>query len=367
MNEFLNNKNNVIASGVLMSMLILGVFSYIQKNRVSNIEEFNIDTMPKSSQHFTEKDIENTINKVFGKLSHQLTPNDIVPNITQGSSLFTSKEGNNNKDRIGVVQWFNISSKNRNLDKYPCASNFKHILDYKLWNVYSVELIRASLPRSQYIIDVHNNKMDVVVNGGSVTTITVVRGNYNIETYITALKNALTTAGISINITFSSLISRVQLSNTSGSDTYEILFQTGPNYEDSNFNELGFTPKNITLTPGGSIIGDRRVDLFGSVTVNIEINEINYNNGEHVMSTILLQECALTLYENPALFSKRHLKPLIDLNQMTFRVTFNQAFKKKREYNFNGIDYDLTVEIITVEYAPSWQPYLHSFSPFTKT
>jgi len=347
--DIFNNRNNNIALGLILTTVIIGIITYINKTKV--IEGFD-----EKNVGMTEKDIENTVNKVFSKLGQDLSSNEMVPDGTQGTKL-------KNNDRIGVVKWFNVSSKDRDLDKFPCAGKFVHNFDYKLWNVHSIELIRGSFPRSQYAIDVHNNKMDIEVNGIVLTVIEVGRGNYDINTYITALKAAFVSNGIDMNIVFSDLISRVEIYNTSVTDTYKILFKTGPNYEDSNFNELGFTPNDITLVPSGSKIGDRRVDLFGSVSINIELEEVPYNNGDHVMSTILLNECALTVYDNPALFSKRHLKPLLSLSHFTCIVTFNQAFKKKREYNFNGIDYDLTLEIITIEHAPSWQPYLHSYAP----
>lgn len=351
MDENFISENKYIISTIFM-ILITILFYYAGKKEKEDFKNEN--------QVINEKELESVVNKIFGKLNTPFKADSIIPEIKQGSTLFTTKSGINSEDRVGVVHWYHISSGNRDTTKFPNPNSFQYDFDTKLWNVYSVELIRMSIPRGQYTVDEHNNKMDIVTNGSSTTSITIGKGFYDITTYVTQMNTSFSNAGINLIASYVPLTYTITLQNTGG-DNYTILYSSGSNSEDSNFNELGFERQDIVVNSGQTVSGTRRVDLFGTCCVDVELKEIDYENGNNTLSNVLINNCALTVYENNCLMSKRHLRPLKNLNKLTIEVSFKAPFKEKRLYNFNGLDYDFTIEVICIEHAPPFLPKLQQF------
>jgi hypothetical protein len=184
-------------------------------------------------------------------------------------------------------------------------------------------------------------------------------------------------AGIHLKFAYNPYTSEVYIKNISGTTNdnnqllavadYTILYGSGNNSEYSNFNELGFKREDLFITHSTdldnipSIIGPGRVYLFGAISVDLDIKEIDYASGNNVIHSVLLKKDALTIYDNPHITSKRHLKPLRNLHKLTIEINFTAPYKKKRPYIFNGLDYELTLEIINIEHAPPFLPKLQQF------
>jgi hypothetical protein len=328
----------------IVIFIVIGFLSY--KNKENKVEEFGVK---KENGNIDNDSIKKVVDEIFGKLTTPLKNNNITQNPLEEDS------------RVGITKWFNISSGKRDKEKFPNPNKFVYTFDSKLWNVYSVELIRLSIPRGQYTIDTHNNKMDIITNNNTRDVITLPIGFYDINTYILQLNNLFTSKGILLTATYNPILYSINFNNTGGDD-YSILYDSGPDSEDSNFNELGFRREDIEISSGSSIDSNRRVDLFGTCCVDIDLREINYETTRNTVSSVLINSTALTVYENNCIASKRQLRPLKNLNQLTVEVNFTAPFKEKRLYNLNGLDFDMTLEIICVEKTPGFQAQLHRFN-----
>lgn len=270
-----------------------------------------------------------------------------VPHVEQGTNLPQLRNGNYDK-RTTNVSWFRINSGSRDPTKYPDPNNFKISLPYKVWNVRSVEILTANIPKGQYTIDFFNQWMDILVVGSNVTSIEIARGIYTEATYATTLNNAFTTAGIAITVTYDTLTNTYQLQNTGILD-YVLLYKTGQHQDLSNFNELGFLPQDIPLGNGITLQGDR-ANLNSICSIDIEVSDIYYSNDSNILGTIDLQD-GITLYNNINFTSKRVLNPYASLRDLGIMVTFTQPFKTKKLYNFNGLNWCMKIEVISVDYS----------------
>ena len=352
MENFISENKYILISIVIA--VIVAVVAYKSKKKETNIEEFGVK---KENGNIDQEGIKKVVDEIFGKLTTPLKNS----NITQGSSMFDTQNPIEDDSRVGVTKWVNISSGKRDKDKYKNPNKFVYTFDSKLWNVYSVELIRLSIPRGQYTIDTHNNKMDIITNNSVHTLIELETGFYDINTYVAHMNSLFVSKGILIIGSYNPIKYSINFSNTGGDD-YTLLYDSGPNSEDSNFNELGFSREDIELNTSTNITSTRRVDLFGTCCVDIELKEINYDSNNNILSSVLINNTAITVYENSCIASKRHLRPLKNLTNLTIEVNFNSPFKEKRLYNFNGMDFDMTLEIICVEKSPAFLPQLQSFN-----
>jgi hypothetical protein len=349
----MNRTDTFVIIGILISIIIA---FFCSKTKIFK-EEFS-----ETSNKLDERNVEKIIKKVFSNLNQRFEHDKIVPDITQGSTLSTKTQNKGDSDRIGVVHWLNISSGKRDIEKFPDSNCFVNNVPSKLYNVYSIELIKASVPRSQYTIDKHNQWMDIIKNDTDPVSIEIPVGTYSIGSYLSALTTAFVSNVINIQLDYDGLTSTVSMENISSVTSYSILYSpnSGSHYEESNFNELGFLPEDFTIAPG-EVKRGRRVDLFGTCCVDIELKNVNYENGDHIVGSIQMSPQAITTYENPYLFSKRHLKPLIEISNLRVEITFKASFKKRRLYILNGFDINFSLEIICLEYSPPFLPILQSF------
>lgn len=58
-----------------------------------------------------------------------------------------------------TVTEFSIDSRERDTNKYPDSNIYSIDLPTTYKNVYSIEIIKTHIPQSQYVIDIHNNKI----------------------------------------------------------------------------------------------------------------------------------------------------------------------------------------------------------------
>ena len=281
-----------------------------------------------------------------------------IPQTIQGTTDIQPRSENGFDQRSNNVYWFDINSGDRDYINFPNANNFRFRFPYKIWNIKSIELLHASIPKGQYTIDFFNEWMDIRVANSLIVSVRVARGMYDINEYIDALNTSLTSAGINLVFTYITLTSSVSVQNT-GTESYTLLYRSGEHVDNSNFNELGFPPDNILINTGQTV-SSGRVNLFGADSINIELLDVHYNNNSNRLANIYLRENSINIYETPFLLSKRTLNPYISLNQLTVQVTFEQPFKTKKLYNFNNLDYSFTIEIITSDYTMPFLPKLHT-------
>lgn len=87
---------------------------------------------------------------------------------------------------------FLVDSKNRDKKTYPMPENYRVNFENPFTHVYSVEILDASIPRTQYSVDKHNNKLRInSYNGDDVNFVTLELpiGDYNDTNIITAIND----------------------------------------------------------------------------------------------------------------------------------------------------------------------------------
>ena len=283
-----------------------------------------------------------------------------VPHVAQGTGM-EQPRGSVQEQRTNNTLWFTIGSGNRDYTKYPRANQFRFLFPYKIWNVQHVELMKANIPKGQYTIDFFNTWTDILVNTTTIVSIQVPVGIYDIASYIVAFNASLAAAAIGLTATYSTVTESVTLTNTSGVNNYTLLYKTGEHQDFSNFNEIGFPPVDTAINIGNSFTGSR-VTLFGTCCIDIHLKEVHYSNDSDILSTVVLTSGSITHFQSPYLLSKRTINPYVSLSQLTVEVTFTQPFKSEKYYNFNGLDFDFTIEIMTADYAIPFLSKLQNFN-----
>lgn len=90
---------------------------------------------------------------------------------------------------------FYIDSKDRDRNVYPHPNNYAINFSAPFKNVYSLEILDASIPRTQYAIDTHNNTLVYKYGtSGTMSTIRIPVGDYSDKNLITVINNALESA-----------------------------------------------------------------------------------------------------------------------------------------------------------------------------
>lgn len=134
-------------------------------------------------------------------------------------------------------------------EAYATAKRYTIDLPEYVNNVIGIQLLDAYIPRSEYIIDSHNDKIDYIgitwlnrnsYNKGNVNTINIPHGNYTINELFDELQNIDTNLVFTISNqkTEQVLISLDQAEPDLNG--FQLLFGTGPNNYRSAARELGF-------------------------------------------------------------------------------------------------------------------------------
>lgn len=370
----MNTKQNVFG---FVALIILALTFIFQTQR-----------SPDSIEHFSAvssspDQLEQSILKAFKKIANSdrwpLEQEAQVPHSQAGLSSLSGDQLALNWKYRPRVYWFNIQSNKRDQEKFPFSNRYEYHFPSKLNNIETIELINAKIPRGQYIIDQINRWMDIRITFGALNQVISVElpvGNYNITDYIISLQNAFNANPFLINITiaFAPLTSTITFQHTGpGIDTFTLLYATGVHRRQSNFHELGFSRKDLgpvgpALFPApGSFITGKRVDFSGVNCLNIVLKEVEYSDRTQIVSSIPIHPSnPVTIFQNPVLYSKRTLKPTINLFKLTISFVYDPPEKEPALYNFNGFENEVTLEITTREYVPPFlEPPLRQVLPIS--
>lgn len=169
-----------------------------------------------------------------------------------------------------------LDSRDRNHNLYPNTNNYSIKLDRTIRNVISVELLQATLPNSEYLINDSNNTIHFQEIIGTTLTAQIPIGNYTIESIIaTQLQNAMNHpsngASSTYNVTFDTLIQRFTISSdrTGGSGIFILKFSE---ISSSIASVIGFS--NIDLSNSGTYTTQNTPNLIPdrSIYMNISAN-----------------------------------------------------------------------------------------------
>lgn len=283
-------------------------------------------------------------------------------------------------------------------------------LPYKFKNVVHVELISGIFPKSEKRINTYNNNMNVdagttiTFRDGSYTDIISLLMQINQELYdagkhlmflydsvdrsLIALSNPTDPSGSGVNEFDFNIVNSI--SGVLG-------FENGPT---SNLVTSTFTPSNdlitsslnfmsdlktksllsnkainnlpsavytftdqfyyivapatdpsININPNWKYIrGPKRVNMKHQLYLDVEIDEIEYWDGTHRLARVFIPESSdeteYRSYGNPIRRSFR--EEYKNLDKLTFRLKSVVSEHRKHDYELNGLNYSLQVEVVTV-------------------
>lgn len=117
---------------------------------------------------------------------------------------------------------FYVDSKDRDRFVYPHPNTYAITFSAPFKNVYSLEILDASIPRTQYAIDTHNNML-VYKYDNTINNINIPIGDYNSNNLIIAINNSFNNAGHNIFIDNLSLPADERMTFVFKSDKFFIL------------------------------------------------------------------------------------------------------------------------------------------------
>ena len=245
----------------------------------------------------------------------------------------------------------NNGSKNSNIDYY--LPNFvSNTQDDDIIAVY-LSIKNAEIPMSFYLVNEYNNIISI-----NNVLYTLTQGNYNVKTFIVALKALL---GVNYTITYNSITFKITITSTT-SFTINYLKTTM-----EQFLGISSTSDTISVLSNGlyTITSPYVVNFLPLQKIHIRSNIPfdNFNNYDKSNDILLsIQNNAnnlagVILYNNDT-----NLKYLVnekDVSNFTLRITDN----KNRELDLNNIDFFLT---FTIEYIYRTIPVKNNLSRFIK-
>tara|TARA_Y100000389_G_C17436108_1_gene505635 strand:+ start:993 stop:1916 length:924 start_codon:yes stop_codon:yes gene_type:complete len=279
-------------------------------------------------------------------------------------------EHKNKKDKTVKTDIICFDSRERSTNIYPDPENYEIILPTIYKNVVSVELLDACIPVSQYVIDTHNNKLDICYSGydsNKEQNIVIPPGNYKYgsDNISGSLANKLKELfeGIFPNtwtLSYNEINNKMTISVNLGEFT--LRFNDGKNGDRYNTREdgrndiiygtnirsiLGFKLANIG--PVSSVTSDYQVDLEGVKYIIFHLNDyyriVSDNSGVmNGFAKIALNNKPIKYIEAPAM-DKKIIKnfeiPIGKLQKLSVKFsTFGNKY-----YNFNGMEHSLTFRV----------------------
>jgi hypothetical protein len=138
---------------------------------------------------------------------------------------------------------------------------FKDVLQEDDSILYShVAIDSAQIPVSFYLINYTTNILKFTVNNGVIQTLTLERGNYNVTTLISAIKQQFSNAGYTFSIVFNKVNGKLTFTLLSGGLVFSFLSQASG----SSINEIiGFDSVTYYSSTGNILVGEHPVSLIG--------------------------------------------------------------------------------------------------------
>lgn len=190
-------------------------------------------------------------------------------------SIFNVKPRDENRTFGRIQQTLCIDSRDRNTKNYPNSNNYRLNLEKVYKDVISIELTKAIIPQTGYIINHHNNKIHIQETNNITVIISIPVGNYTITTFTTALQNAINSAVTAGNLASTYTISvnttnnKIKLSSdlSGGDGIFKLIFADNSNkYPSGSMGyQIGFNQKNY-LFAQGTVIADGTTILTGTNT-----------------------------------------------------------------------------------------------------
>jgi hypothetical protein len=214
--------------------------------------------------------------------------------------------------------------------------NFEVPPEYYLY----ISIPFASIPISFYNINSSNNVLNYTMSGGSLATLTITIGNYNVDTLLTQLNSIMT----GFIVTYSESLNKYIFTHTTTNFTF--------NESSTCFDLLGFT-KIDQISNSLSIISNRCIDLLPikafTICSNLRTNNItktSKNEGK-VLTQIPITKSfgEIETYTNVSNFRSNLYTNL--LTQLDITIGNQDCYS----IDLNGVDWVLCIQFDVVRYA----------------
>ena len=295
---------------------------------------------------------------------HYSTPNELgisldkvgtTPNKSKyANALLPSKQAEfnniNNYNKGWKLEtystYIDIFSSQRNKNLYPHSNFYSIKLPQPIRNVFSIEIIRGSIPKGEYTIN-QNNNIFVVKKGPTTFQITLEDGDYDMIAFVAYLNTIL--AFLNIVVVFNALLSKLDFSCVDPDIiTFFLSLPKSP------YIELGIPPQNINWQ--NQYRSPNRIDLFGSQELEILMNELGTVNNI-IQCVYFRQDLSVVDFDY-----NNSIVRVIDPHQEFFNITL-QFYNKRynRLYNFNGLENYICMKFKSHKYvSPILIPELKS-------
>ena len=223
---------------------------------------------------------------------------------------------------------------------------FKDVLKDDDDILYShVSIDSAQIPVSFYQINYTTNILKYTVDG-ILKTLTLDRGNYNLTSLITALKQKFLDAGYNFQITFNKVNGKLTFTLLSGGNLFSFLSASSG----SLINEtIGFDSVTTYSSTGNILLGEHPVSLIGIKKLKISstalhTNSLSSGNGGDLLGVIPVNAppFGLILYENNSSKQGGLLT-----NRVVSNIDIAITDENNKYVNFNNTEYSITLAITT--------------------
>ena len=262
-----------------------------------------------------------------------------------------------------------IKSWERDISKYPLANRYTVNLTSPMYNVESIELLRAAIPRGEYIVNETNKFMEVYdVDSNTVVEAEITTGNYNIIQYCEKLTSLFSNTIIPLVFSFNTAPTPPTTNDIliTSSKEFHVLNGTGFRKNQSNFPDLGLVAQDVisefdTETATHQIRG-HRCDILGSRYVDLDILELSEWSANAFQPNNTLASIALsalnpvTNFEPSSTGPKRIFNPHAVISKISFAFFDNTPYKPRRPYNFNGLEHSMTLAFTVLSYEGGIPP-----------
>lgn len=204
-----------------------------------------------------------------------------------------------------------------------------------------VSVLSASIPYTFYQVNSNNNRLNYYVESVP-NTIVLTPGNYNVYTFIAALKTLMT----GFNITYNAITGRLTFTNTENKNFII--------YNSAMFSILGFEPSAYTVTSSSYVLEAKYpVNLLSTtcVCVYVDFKTGGYNiadvKNQQLLCTIPLDVAPFGLITYKNTNNYRCNTYMNNLDHVEIRITDQSG----RVLDLNGGDWCLNFQIDIVDFV----------------
>ena len=208
-----------------------------------------------------------------------------------------------------------------------------------------VDIINAQIPVSFYLINYTTNVLAYKINSGVIQLMTIERGNYNITSLMSVIKQGFLNAGYAFTITFNKVTGKLLFVSPIGT-TFTILSSTSG----GTINEIiGFDSVSSYISTGNSLNAEHPASLIGIKKLKISSSALHTSGlssggGGDLLGIIPVNSVAtgLILYENNSSKKGGLLR-----NKEISNIDITVTDENNRFINFNNVEYSITLAITT--------------------